>query len=99
MIYSHMEVINIIMIVWMEYKGMNEYLCKSTTRFRKYYRMNNNGVMMMNMMPKPPMIFVVAWMMPGCKFPLQIPSGGEVSAFSGVSGGLISDPIARGEST
>ena len=55
-------------------------------------------MMMMKMMMKPPMIFVAAWMMPGCKFPLQIPSGGEVSAFSGVSGGLISDPIARGES-
>ena len=86
----------------MEYKGMNEYLCKSTTRFRKYNKMNTNGevmVMMMKTMMKPPMIFVAVWMMPGCKFPLQIPSGGEVSAFSGVSGGPISDPIARGEST
>ena len=64
--------------------------------------MNTNGevmVMMMKTMMKPPMIFVAAWMMPGCNFPLQIPSGGEVSAFSGVSKGLISDPIARGEST
>ena len=87
----------------MEYKGMNEYLCKSTTRFRKYNKMNTNGevmvMMMMKTMMKPPMIFVAAWMMPGCKFPLQIPSGGEVSAFSGVSGGLLSDLIARGEST
>ena len=62
------------MMVWMEYKGMNKYLCKSTTRFRKYNKMNTNGVMMvvmmMKMMPKPPMIFVAAWMMPGCKFPL-----------------------------
>ena len=66
----------------MEYKGMNEYLCKSTTRFRKYNKINTNGVMMvvmmMKVMPKPPMIFVAVWMMPGCKFPLQIPSGGEV---------------------
>ena len=31
-----------------------------------------------------------------CEFPLQIPSGGEVSAFSGVSGRLISDPLAQG---
>ena len=87
----------------MEYKGMNKYLCKSTTRFRKYNKMITNGVEMvmrsMKMMMKPPMIFVAAWMMPGCKFPLQIPSGGEVSAFSDVSAGLISHPIARGEST
>ena len=82
---------------------MNKYLCKSTTRFRKYNKMNTNGevmvMMMMKTMMKPPMNFVAAWMMPGCKFPLQIPSGGEVSAFSGVYGGLIYDPIARGEST
>ena len=44
----------------MEYKGMNEYLCKSTTKFRKYNKMNTSGVMMMEMMPKPPMIFVAA---------------------------------------
>jgi hypothetical protein len=31
--YSHMKGINIISILWMEYKGMNEYKCKSTTRF------------------------------------------------------------------
>ena len=96
-----MEAINIIMIIWMEYKGMNEYLSKSTTRFRKYNKMNTNGVMMVMMkmktMMKPPMIFVAAWMMPGCKFPLQIPSGGEISVFSGVSRGLISDPIAWSE--
>ena len=65
--------------------------------------MNTNGVMMMEMMmkmmPKPPMIFVAVRMMPGCKFPLQIPSRGEVSAFSGVSGGLISDPVAQSETT
>ena len=41
--YSHMEVINIIIvIIWMEYIGMNEYLCKSTTRSRKYNKMNVN---------------------------------------------------------
>ena len=47
----------------MEYKGMNEYLCKSTMKFRKYNKMNTSGVMMMmmmEMMPKPPMIFVAA---------------------------------------
>ena len=48
----------------MEYKGTNEYLCRSTTRFRKYNKMNTNGVMMMvmmmEMMPKPPRIFVAA---------------------------------------
>ena len=64
--YSHMEAINIIMIIWMEYKGMNEYLCKSTTRFRKCNKMDANGVMMMEMMmkvmPKPPMIFVAVRM-------------------------------------
>ena len=69
----------------MEYKVMNEYLCKSTTRFRKYNKMNTNGVEMVmqsvKMMMRPSVIFVAAWMMPGCKFPLQIPSGGEVSAF------------------
>ena len=82
---------------------MNKYLCKSTTRFSKYNKMNTNGVEMvmksMEMMMEPLVIFVAAWIMPRCKFPLQISSGGEVSAFSGVSGGLISDPIARGEST
>ena len=31
-----------------------------------------------------------------CEFPLQIPSGGEVSLFRGGSVTLISDPIARG---
>ena len=78
---------------------MNKYLCKSTTRFKKYNKVNTNGVVMvMKMMMKPPMISVAAWMMPGCKFPLHIPSGGEVSAFSGVSGDLISDPITQGES-
>ena len=64
--YSHMEAINIIMIIWMEYRGMNEYLCKSTTRVRKYNKMNTNEVMMMEMMmkmmPKPPKIFVAARM-------------------------------------
>ena len=30
------------------------------------------------------------------EFPLQIPSGGEVSLFRGGSVSLISDPIARG---
>ena len=58
-----METINIIIMVWMEYNEMNKYLCKSTTKFRKYNKMNTNGVMMtvmmMEMMPKPPMIFVV----------------------------------------
>jgi hypothetical protein len=38
-----MEAINIIMIIWMEYKGMNKYLCKSTIEFRKYNKMNTNG--------------------------------------------------------
>ena len=33
-----------------------------------------------------------------CKFPLQIPSGGEVSAISGGSECRISDPSSRGES-
>ena len=80
---------------------MNEYLCKSTTRFRKYNKMNGVEMVMksMKMMMKPSVIFVAAWMMPGCNFSLQIPSGGEVSSFSGVSGGLISDLIAQGEST
>ena len=86
----------------MKYRWMNKYLCKSITRFRKYNKINTNGVEMvmksMEMMMEPLVIFVAAWMMPGCKFPHQIPSGGEVSAFSGVSGGPISDPIARGES-
>ena len=60
-----MEAINIIIIIWMEYKGMNKYLCKSTTQFRKYNKMNTSGVMMMvmmKMMPKPPMIFVASRM-------------------------------------
>ena len=51
----------------MECKWMNEYLCKSTTRFRKYNKMDaNNGVMsmetMMKVMTKPPMILVAARM-------------------------------------
>ena len=54
---------------------MNEYLCKSTTRFRKYNKMNTNGVEMvmksMKMTMKLSVIFVAAWMMPGCKFPSQ----------------------------
>jgi len=55
--------------------------------------MNVNGVeMMVVMMKKPPMIFVVVWMMPSA----SSPSRGEVSAFSGVSGRLISDPLAQG---
>ena len=41
--YSHMETINIIIIIWMEYIGMNKYLCKSTIGFRKYNKMNTNG--------------------------------------------------------
>ena len=42
--YSYMEVINIIIvIIWMEYIGMNEYLCKSTTKSRKYNKMDVNG--------------------------------------------------------
>ena len=55
----------------MKYKGMSEYLCKSTTRFRKYNKMNTNGEVMVMMMMNPPMIFVAAWMMPGCKFPCR----------------------------
>jgi len=38
-----METINIIIMVWMEYNEMNKYLCKSTTEFRKYNKMNTNG--------------------------------------------------------
>ena len=52
------------MIIWMEYKGMNKYLCKSTTRFRKYNKINTNGVEMvmklMDMMIEPLVIFVAA---------------------------------------
>ena len=96
-----METINIIIMVWMEYNEMNKYLCKSTTKFRKYNKMNTSGMMMvlmmMVMMPKTPRIFVAVRMMPGCEFPLQIPSGGEVSAFSGGCECRLSDPIARGE--
>ena len=29
-------------MVWMEYNEMNKYLCKSTTEFRKYNKMNTN---------------------------------------------------------
>jgi hypothetical protein len=46
----------------------------------------------MEMMPNPPRIFVVLRIRcpRACsEFPLQIPSGGEVSASSGVSGSLI----------
>ena len=38
-----MVTINIIMIIWMEYIGMNKYLCKSTIELRKYNKMNTNG--------------------------------------------------------
>ncbi len=60
--------------------------------------MKMQQLMMMGMMPWPPMIRVAARMMPFCKFPLQIPSGGEVSAISGGSECRISDPSSRGES-
>ena len=96
-----METLNIIIMVWMEYNEMNKYMCKSTTKFRKYNKMNTSGMMMvpmmMVMMPKTPRIFVAVWMMSRCKFPLQIPSGGEVSAFSGGCKCRLPDPIARGE--
>ena len=47
-----METINIIIMVWMEYNEMNKYLCKSTTRFRKYNKINTNGELMVMMMMK-----------------------------------------------
>ena len=59
--------------------------------------MKMQRLIMMGMMPWPPMIHVAARMMPFCKFPLQIPSGGEVSASCGVSECRISDPSSRGE--
>ena len=93
-----METINIIIMVWMEYNEMNKYFCKSTTKFRKYNKMNPSGMrMVLMMMPKTPRIFVAVRMMPGCEFPLQIPSGVEVSVFSGGCECRLSDPIARGE--
>ena len=38
--YSHMEVINIIIVICMVHKWMDEYLCKSTIGSRDY---NKNG--------------------------------------------------------
>ena len=96
-----METTNIIIMVWMEYNEMNKYLCKSTTKFRKYNKMNTSGemmmmvLMMMVMMPKTPRIFLAMRMMPGCEFPLQIHSGVEVFAFSGGCECRLPDSIAR----
>ena len=42
--YSHMEVNNIIIIiVWMGCIGIDEYSCKSTTKSRKYNKMDVDG--------------------------------------------------------
>jgi hypothetical protein len=48
-------------------------------------------------MPRTLIIHVAVTMMPLCKFPLQIPSGGEIFVSGGVSECHISNPSPRGE--
>jgi hypothetical protein len=102
-----MEVINIILIICMVHKWMDEYSCKSTIEFRVY---NKNGgkwmymlmtmvvmAVMMKMMLDPPRIFVVAQINALLLVPLRIPPKGQVFVSSGVSVCWIFDLFVGGE--
>jgi hypothetical protein len=64
---THIEEMNIIIMVWMKVQLMDEYLCKSAigleiiTRWGNEMNGDNGGdaVMVMEMMPNPLRIFVV----------------------------------------